>query len=60
MEPKLKYTFTPEERALLGRRFAAYLEAVKLIAELHDVQGSISVSPDMTGLLEVDMPTPTN
>lgn len=55
---KLKYTFTPEERALLERRFTPYLEAVKLLAELHGIQGNITVAPDMTGFVEVESPKP--
>lgn len=59
MEQKLKYTFTPEERALLERRFAAYLDAVKLIAELHNIQGNITVSVDMAGFVGAEVHAPT-
>lgn len=56
---ELKYRFTDEERALLRRRFEAYLAAAQLIAELHGLSGSLDIAPDLSGFV-ADAPVHTS
>lgn len=49
---KLKYQFTPEEKAMLDRRFDDYMRCAAFLAELHGLSGNLNVAPDRSGFNE--------
>jgi hypothetical protein len=49
---ELIYQFTPDERRVIAAAFNRYLEVVRVIAELHQIQGAVSVAPDLSGFVQ--------
>jgi hypothetical protein len=48
---KMVYEFTEAERRVIAQAQASYLQVVKVIAELHSLDGQLTVSPDLRGFI---------
>lgn len=55
---KLILAFTDEERRVVAAARQRYLHTLTIIAELHGIEGSIDVAPDLTGFIQTG-PMPT-
>jgi hypothetical protein len=53
---KLTYTFTPDERRVISKAFQQYLQVLQVIANLHNIQGSVTIAPDGSGLIDPSQP----
>ena len=51
---ELLYQFTPDEKRVIMAAFNKYMQVVQVIAELHQIQGSIAVAPDLSGFVKVE------
>jgi hypothetical protein len=49
---ELIYQFTEDERRVIAAAFNRYLQVVQVIAELHQIQGTISVASDLSGFVQ--------
>jgi hypothetical protein len=49
---ELVYQFTEDERRVVTAAFSRYLQVVQVIAELHQIQGAVSVAPDLSGFVQ--------
>ena len=57
MPHTLVLEFSPDERRVIQAAYAHYLNVVKVIADLHALEGRLAVSPDGRGLLRADAAT---
>jgi hypothetical protein len=53
---KLIYEFTPDERRVISQAFNQYLQVIQVIANLHSIQGTVTIAPDGSGFINPSQP----
>ncbi len=48
----LLYEFTPDERRVITAAYERYLHVVQVIADLHGLEGQLSIAPDRRGFID--------
>jgi|KBSMisStaDraftv2_1062788.scaffolds.fasta_scaffold376606_2 hypothetical protein len=52
------YTFTPDERRVVIAAYDKYTQVLRVIADLHGLQGEAAVAQDLSGFVGPDLSGP--
>jgi len=55
---RILHTFTADERRVVIAANERYTQVLRVIAELHNLQGEAAVAQDLSGFMGPDLPAP--